>query len=232
VGDKKEGVAMERGGLRDGLDLEVLATRTYAAVFSDACDWAGRRAQTLAPGLAALAGGSRTLVGWARIARSEPVDGPPDPPFASEIAFLDSLKPGEVVVATAGGAQTALWGELFSAAAMARGARGAVIDGLARDVERVAALGFTVYARGTRPTDSLGRVSLVDTEGRVEMGDVGVSNGDLVVADADGVVIVPAELAGGVSAYALEKAATERKGLAALRAGGYLAEVWQRYGVL
>jgi regulator of RNase E activity RraA len=225
-------MVVEQGGLRNGLDLDFLTTRTYAAVFSDACDWAGRRAQTLAPGLAALAGGGHTLLGWARIAWSEPVDGPPDPPFAAEIAFLDSLTPGDVVVATAGGVPAALWGELFSAAAMARGARGAVIDGLARDVERVAALGFTLYARGTRPTDSLGRVALVDTEGPVEVGGVGVSNGDRLVADADGVVIVPAEAAERASAYALEKAATERKGLVALGAGGYLAEVWQRYGVL
>ena len=214
------------------IDLEQLAAKTYAAVFSDACDRAGRRSQTMAPGIDAHTGPARTLVGWARVARYEPVEEPPVPHYAAEIAFLDSLHAGDVVLATAGGTPAALWGELFSSAAMAARCQGAVIDGLMRDRERVEVLGFSVHARGTRPTDSLGRVSLVDTDGPVEIGGVSVFNGDLVVADVDGIVIVPNELAREVTAYALDKAATERKGLALLSSGALLVEVWERFGVL
>lgn len=219
-------------GSRQDLDLDLLAEQSYSAAFSDACDRLGRRGQTLGPGVVPHTCASKTLVGWARVARSVPVDQPPDPPYGAEIAFLDSLAPGEVVMATAGGAPAALWGELFSAAALARGARGAVVDGLMRDRDRVEALGFPVHATGTRPTDSLGRVSLADTAGPAVVGGVSVSNGDLVVADADGVVVVPRELVERVVALALEKSVSERKGLALLRGGALLADVWGRYRVL
>jgi 4-hydroxy-4-methyl-2-oxoglutarate aldolase len=222
---------MSSVGVRDKVQLEALSVHAYAAVVSDACDRLGLRQQTVSPGILPMSG-PRVLAGWARVARSEAVEEPPPVPYAAEIAFLDDLRPGDLVVATAGGAPVALWGELFSAGAMARGACGAVVDGLVRDVERVRALGFGLHARGTRPTDSLGRASLADTDGPVEVGGVTVANGDLVVADADGVVVVPAEVAEEVASYALKKATTERKGLALLRNGATLGEVWDRYGVL
>jgi regulator of RNase E activity RraA len=115
---------------------------------------------------------------------------------------------------------------------MARGARGVVVDGLVRDVDRVRVLGFSAHARGTRPTDSLGRVSLTDTEGPAQVAGVTVANGDLVVADCDGVVVVPAEVAEEVATSAVEKATAERRGLALLRKGATLREVWTRYQVL
>jgi 4-hydroxy-4-methyl-2-oxoglutarate aldolase len=218
-------------GAREKVRLDALSAHGYAAVVSDACDRLGLRHQTMSPGISPLSGPGM-LVGWARVARSESVDEPPPVPYAAEIAFLDDLKPGDLVVATAGGTPAAIWGELFSAAAMARGARGAVVDGLMRDLERVRVLGFGVHARGTRPTDSLGRVSLADTHGPAQVAGVTVANGDLVVADTDGVVVVPAEAAEEVTSYALEKATTERKGLALLRDGAMLHEVWTRYRVL
>jgi len=222
---------MTSAGAHFRVDLARLATYGYAAVMSDACDRAGLRNQTMSPGIAPVSG-TGVLVGWARLACSQAISEPPAVPYVPEIAFLDSLKRGDVVVATAGGTPAAIWGELFSAAASARGAHGAVLDGLMRDTERVRALGFAVHSRGTRPTDSLGRVSMVDTEGPASVAGVMVANGDLVVADADGVVVVPADAAEEVSAYALEKATTERKGLALLRNGGMLADVWSRYGIL
>src|SRR6476659_6489751 len=56
------------------------------------------------------------------------------------------LRPGEVILVAAGGsARAACWGELFSAAARARGARGTLIDGYCRDARRIAALGYPVW---------------------------------------------------------------------------------------
>ncbi len=216
---------------RPRIDLDRLCSYGYTAVVADACDRVGLRDQTMSPGIAPVLGPT-VLAGWVRLARSERVEAPPAVPYAREIAFLDSLLPGDAVVATAGGEPAALWGELFSAAAAARGARGAVVDGLVRDTDRVRALGFAVHARGTRPTDSLGRVSIVDTDGPMVVAGVAVANGDLVVADSDGVVVVPAVAAEEVVSYALEKATTERKGLALLRDGAMLNDVWARYAVL
>jgi len=214
------------------VDLELLASKCYTAVFSDSCDRLNFRNQTLGPGIVPQTVHSVVVVGWARVVRWECVSDIPEEPYASEIRFLDSLSSGEVVVGTAEGLPAALWGELFSAAAIARGARGAVIDGLIRDRERVSALGFPVFSIGARPTDSLGRVSLVDTERSIEIRGVLVSDGDLVIADADGVVIVPSDVAEEVATVALEKANMERRGLSLLQEGAFLSDVWNTYKVL
>ena len=221
-----------RAGRADNTRLDRVARTTYSAVFSDACDRVGLRHQTLDPDIRPQTGTGLTLVGWARVARFVSVDTPPSRPYGNEIDFIDSLQPGDVVVLCGPGDRAALWGELFSAASRARGARGAVIDGLMRDQERVAQLDFAVYARGSQPSDSLGRVSLQAPGSPVVVGGVRVSDGDLVVADVDGVVAVPATAALDVMALAVEKASVERTALALVREGALLAEAWERFGVL
>ncbi len=213
------------------VDLDRLASLTYTAVFSDVCDALGLRGQTGAPGLAPVAPGGGTLVGWVRTARSVAVDEAPDRPYGREIDFIDSLRPGDVVVASCD-APAALWGELFSTAALGRGARGAVIDGLIRDRDRIAAMPFPVVARGCRPTDSLGRVAITDTDTEVTVAGVTAHTADLIVADADGVIVVPADAVAEAVPRALEKATTEDRARALLLEGGLLADVWERFQVL
>jgi regulator of RNase E activity RraA len=156
----------------------------------------------------------------------------PDPPYAAEVAFLDSLRPGDVVVATTGGSPSAFWGELFSTAAAARGARGAVVDGYVRDQVKIEATGFPVFATGARPADSHGRLSIVAQDVLLDLGGVTVRSGDLVVADCDGVVVVPREVCHEVIGKALEKAALENQARDLLREGALLADVWERFRVL
>ena len=100
--------------------------------------------------------------------------------------------PGIVlVVAGASESRTAILGDLVAADLRRAGIAGVVTDGLIRDSRAVAALGLPVWARGVTPVasrkDGVGSVG-----GRVVIGGVPVSDGDLVVADADGVVIWPA----------------------------------------
>lgn len=140
------------------LNLDRVATATYSAVFSDVCDAMGLRGQTVSPGIMPL-GGKGTLVGWARTALSRPVSEPPARHYGGEIDFIDSLRPGDVAVVDCSQHPAAAWGELFSTASKGRGARGAVIDGLIQDRRKIEELGFSVFSRGHRPTDSLGRVS-------------------------------------------------------------------------
>jgi regulator of RNase E activity RraA len=126
----------------------------------------------------------------------------------------------------------AFWGELFSAAALGRGARGVVVDGLIRDSVRIDELGFATYGVGHRPTDSLGRISIQATDTPIVCGGVDVRSGDLVVADADGVAVVPAELANKAVRAAMEKAQTEAQAKDLLRSGALLRDAWERFGVL
>lgn len=213
------------------LDLDPVAAVTYSAVFSDVCDALGLRSQTASPGILPL-GGSGTLVGWARPALSLPVDEPPDRHYGNEIDFIDSLRVGDVAVVDCSRSPAAAWGELFSTASKGRGARGAVIDGLIRDRRKIVELGFPVFGRGHRPTDSLGRVSIHEADTPVSLGGVTVRTGDLIVADEDGVTIVPRERAEEVIRLAVEKATTENKARDLLLAGGTLADVWERFRVL
>ena len=215
-----------------GYDLDDLAGRLYSAVVSDSCDREGLRHQTTMPGLFAASVETPTLMGWARTVEAISVARAPERHYGAEIDFVDSLRSGDVVVATTNGSTSGFWGELFSTAATGRGARGAIIDGLVRDQHKMRALGFPVYARGARPADSLGRLSIVRQDEPIVFRGVEVSTGDLVVADIDGVVIVPRAVVRPVLAYAMEKAGVENEARALLLEGGKLADVWERHRVL
>lgn len=213
-------------------NLDFLSSKLYSAVVSDICDSFGQRERTAPAGIVPLLGHRSVLVGWARTACALPIAHFPDPPYAREIAFLDSLQAGEVVVATTGGAEIAFWGELFSSAAVARGARGAVVDGFVRDQVRIDRMGFPVFARGARPTDSHGRLSIAEQDCVLDFGGVAVATGDLVIADSDGVVFVPQAVASDVIERAMEKASLENSARDLLQKGALLADVWERYQVL
>jgi regulator of RNase E activity RraA len=215
----------------DALDLDLIRRTVYAAVVSDCCDQVGARDRALRPGIALHLPGSGVLVGYARPVRATAVSDIPAVPYEAEVAFIDSLQPDDVVVAITDPA-CAFWGELFSTAAMARGAAGAVIDGYVRDSERIAAMGWPVFARGTLPTDSLGRLSITDTDTQMEVLGVLVQRGDIVVADRDGVVVVPAGIAADVMRRAVDKAGMESGAKDMLVAGAYLRDAWERYRVL
>ncbi|MCD1635793.1 RraA family protein [Martelella mediterranea] len=214
-------------------DLDELAATTYSAVFSDVCDQAGLRNQTFEAGMSKLAGPDKVLIGWARTAISVPINHIPERPYGGEIDFVDSLSVGDVVVLDCSGRPAAAWGELFSSAATGRGARGAIIDGLIRDSEKIDALdGFPVFGRGTRPTDALGRVGIREYDCPVTLYGCPVFPGDLIVADRDGACVVPQAQAEDLIARAVGKALVENEARDLLLNGGYLREVWEKYRVL
>ncbi len=216
---------------RDTPSTRDAQSRIFAAVVSDVCDQLGYRHQTLRPGIRKVAGRG-VLIGRARTARSARVESIPDDPYTGEIDFIDSLEGGDVVVADTGGSLDAFWGELFSAAAWARGCLGAVVDGYVRDVERIEPLSFSVYAQGAVPTDCLGRLRISSIDEPIDVGGVTVCSGDLIVADRDGVVVVPTEIAETVMALALDKASTENRALDEINRGSTLRAAWEKYRVL
>jgi regulator of RNase E activity RraA len=204
----------------------------YTAVISDALDELGYRNQALREFIRPLSADDR-FAGWARTLAYADVYHIPPAPYAMEIEAIDSILPGEVVVAsTAGSLQNAPWGELLSTAARARGARGAVIDGLVRDVKKIQGMGFPVFARGIKPVDSKGRGTIIDYNVPVECAGARVSPGDLIVADYDGVIAVPAEVLPNVIQIASEKVAKENGSRTELMRGAYLRDVFAKYGVL
>jgi regulator of RNase E activity RraA len=137
-----------------------------------------------------------------------------------------------VVVSTSYSGQNAPWGELLSTAARARGARGAVVDGLVRDVKKIDKLGFPVFAAGIKPVDSRGRGLVLDYNVPVECGGVMVNPGDLVFADYDGVVVIPAAVVPEVVSMATDKVSRENNSRKELMDGAFLKDVYDKYGVL
>ena len=216
-------------------DLELfqhIETNLYTAVIADALDELGFRQQAMREYLRPLFPDS-VFAGWARtIACVDVFHVSPDC-YTKEIESLDSILSGEVVVvSTADSKRNAPWGELLSTAARARGARGAVIDGLVRDVKKIGKLGFPVFASGIKPVDSKGRGLVIDYNVPVDCGGVLVNPGDLVFADYDGVIVIPAQAVAEAVRMATEKVTKENHSRADLMRGAYLRDVYKKYGVL
>ncbi len=216
-------------------DLELFAhieKNLYTAVVADSLDELGFRQQAMREYVRPLFPDC-CFAGWARTISCVDVFHVSEDSYTKEIEALDSLLLGEVaVVSTADSIRNAPWGELLSTAARARGARGAVVDGLVRDVRKIEKLGFPVFARGIKPVDSRGRGLVIDYNVPVDCAGVLVRPGDLVFADYDGVVVVPAQAVGEVVRMATEKATRENHSRAELMDGAYLRDVYRKYGVL
>lgn len=141
-------------------------------------------------------------------------------------AAVEAAKPGDVlVIEQRTGIDAAGWGGVLSNAAQARGIAGVVVDGPARDIDEAAALGFPVYARGATARTARGRIHEESFNGPVALGDVTVRPGDLILADASGVVAVPAGRADDVLAAAERITAKERLMTEAVRRGETVSRV-------
>ena len=226
---------MQSSSATELLDIELceFVERTlYAAVVSDSLDQLGVRQQAMSEYLRPVHKRCK-FAGWARTIACSDVYHIIKDPYAIEIEAVDSLLPGEVaVIGTQKSKRNAPWGELLSTAAKARGARGAVVDGLIRDIDKIEELGFPVFAAGIKPVDSMGRGLVTSYNVPVECGDVLVHPGDLIFADYDGVIAIPAAMVKEVVAMAADKVQREDGSRAELMAGGYLRDVFRKYGVL
>lgn len=106
---------------------------------------------------------------------------------------IDRAKTGQVIVVEQRtGVECAGWGGILSNAARGRGVSGVIVEGLARDVDEAADIGFPVYARGCTARTARGRIYESSTGDPVSVGDVTVATGDWVVADGSGAAFVPA----------------------------------------
>ncbi|HET9075287.1 MAG TPA: hypothetical protein VFN68_00020 [Acidimicrobiales bacterium] len=142
---------------------------------------------------------------------------------------LAAAAPGSVlVVSTGNGEPAGYWGEILSRAANARALAGVVLDGGARDSERLADVGFPVFSRGLCIRGTTKDRAGAGSVGRhITVGGVTVRPGDLVVGDADGVVVVAAERADQVLAAADERDRKEARVMQQLLQGATTVEIFQ-----
>ncbi|MDP6706624.1 MAG: RraA family protein [Alphaproteobacteria bacterium] len=153
----------------------------------------------------------RTLLGWATVLSQAPA--------------------GKVLICQPNNDEIALMGELSAEALTLKGVRGYIADGGCRDVDFLLRRDFPVFARFYTPKDIGGRW-LVESMGEpIQIGGVAVRAGDYVLADTDGIVILPADIAEEVVAKTEAVASTENEMRDAILAGVDPVEAYKKYGM-
>jgi 4-hydroxy-4-methyl-2-oxoglutarate aldolase len=216
--------------------LSEIRSHLYAAVLCDALDQVGLRHQSPRVDLSLVAGPKRwqgNLAGrckttlWVDMYHDDPR------PYELELQAVDACQADDVIIAAAGGSmRSGVWGELLTTAAIHRGCIGAIVDGAIRDTRQISEIGFPVLARGTCLYDSLHRQRVVDVDVPVEIDAVRFEPGDLVFADADGIVVVPRQVEAEVLRLAFEKVGAENLVRRAIAEGMSAVAAFERFGVL
>jgi regulator of RNase E activity RraA len=204
--------------------------KLYTPVVADVLDRIGYRNQSLAPRIRPLWPEAKAA-GFALTVQTVPAQSQtPAHPYAGELAAVDSLQDGDMLVVSQ--AACSFWGELLSTAAKYRGCRGVVLDGPTRDSRAILAMGFPVFHVGFHPADSLGRLDVVGHNVPIECGGVLIHPGDLVLADHDGVAVVPQAAAEETLQLAEEKVSGENLVRKALAEGMTTTEAFAKFGIL
>ena len=202
-----------QAAVRPGAPIDPLIAgfqKTTVASVADAMDQVTGKRGFLAHDMRprTMQGMSAKFVGRAVTAlmrESTPEQATPQLSAKHSVGMIDAAKPGEVgVIVIENGLDVAGLGGLMGTAAKARGMAGIVIDGGARDLAEVRALGLPVYSRSVVPSSSVGRYATVANGIPVQCAGVEIKPGDLVVAGEDGVVAVPADRAMDVLKKAME----------------------------
>ena len=171
----------------------------------------------------------KKVVGPAVTVAEGPTDEKHPPTHALEI--IDASVAGSVVVIGTGGeCDLAVWGGLMTAGAVVNGLAGAILDGGVRDVSEIRRdYDFPVYARAVSPGTTVGRFRTLAANVPVECGGVTVHPGDLIVADIDGVVVVPQAHVDEVLAMSLDIETKEAEQARYIRESGSLAAGLAKY---
>lgn len=206
-----------------------------ASNVADVLDELGLPDQGLAPGFAPYPPDAGRLAGWAFTILGEMTPYPMGAGDPAKMEACAQLTPGSVSVWSGRGEGICFFGELISIGMQERGCVGALVDGGVRDVEWIGKLGFPVYARYRTPVQSIGRWKVVDRALPVPMPgatvpEVQVTPGDLILADADGAIVVPAAVAEQVLERAEELGRREVQIRAELAGGLSLSEALAKFG--
>jgi regulator of RNase E activity RraA len=122
-----------------------------------------------------------------------------------QLAFEQCPEGGVLVMDTRGETRSCSCGDLLIGRLKARGCKGVVTDGGFRDTPDIIALGFPAYQRMAVPAPSFGFLQAADLNVPVGCGDVAVYPGDIVVGDAEGVVVIPRRMVHEIAREALEQ---------------------------
>lgn len=218
--------------LRDSIRTRYLKVDT--ATVADVLDVLGLPDQGLAPQFAPHPANAGRMGGWAYTIHGHMTRyaGGGDP---QKMKAVDGVGPGELAVWSGEGRGVCFFGELIALGMKRRGCAGALVDGGIRDIEWIARQRFPVYARYRTPVQSIGRWKVADWQVPVDMPGatskrVKVRPGDFVLADTDGVIVIPKRVAAKVLAEAERMTSKEGRIRRDLGRGASLEEVLKKYG--
>jgi 4-hydroxy-4-methyl-2-oxoglutarate aldolase len=204
------------------------------ATVADVLDTMQRPDQGLASSFRPFPATAGKMGGWAYTIQGamQRYAGSGDP---DKMKAVDGVSAGEVTVWAGEGEGVCFFGELIALGMKRRGSAGALIDGGIRDIEWIGKQKFPVYARYRTPVQSIGRWKVTAWQVPVELPGatvkrVPVRPGDFVLADVDGAIVIPAEIAGTVLEQAEKLTGTEKKIRRDLDSGATLAQVLKKYG--
>ena len=220
--------------------FRLFETELFVAVVGDVMDTIGLRHQFLPPVFRPVDERMRLL------GRAMPVletdifpsdDGATHNPlmkkaFGLMFEALDDLKPGEIYVASGASPRYALWGELMSTRAKILGARGALLDGFARDIDGIRALDFPCFCTGYYAQDQGARGKVIDYRCALEIGGIRIQPGSLLFGDKEGVVVIPRDAEEEVVRLALEKVRGEKLVAKAIREGMSAVDAYKTFGIM
>ena len=144
--------------------------------------------------------------------------------------FLSAASKGQVVICAGQTENIALMGELSAETLQARGVLGYVSDGGCRDADFIRKIGFQTFHRFYTPRDVVGAWSVDEMQTPIKIGDVNISPGDYVIADIDGMVIIPGAHIATIITSCEEVMNTENQVRTAIRSGVDPKEAYLKYG--
>ena len=151
-----------------------------------------------------------------------------DGDWAKSVEAIDIAGEGDVIVIKCSGDGKAVWGELATRSCMNKGIAGVIVDGAVRDVDDIVKLDFPVFAKKVVPNagepKGFGEINV-----RIECGGVVVNPGDWIIADDNGVMVIPKERAYEIARRALEVKKHEDRIRAEIEEGKTLAEIVELY---
>lgn len=157
-----------------------------------------------------------------------------DGDFAKPVEAVDRAKKGDVIVIDAGGGHIAIWGELASWSCIMKGISGVVIDGAIRDVDDIIEMDFPAFTKHIAPNagepKGFGEIGV-----EITCGGICIQNGDWIIGDDSGVVVVPQRRAQEIANRALDVLERENRLREEIKRGSTLSKVlklekWEKVG--
>ena len=206
--------------------------RIYTAAITDVMDEMGLQRQTLPATIHPLLPDMRAA-GYAFTARGRARKSGPrerDATLRRFLAMLGAVPADSVLVLAANDNVAAHFGELSAEWLRSRRVRGAVIDGATRDATYISRIRFPTFVRYRTPQDSIPRWRVSDWGQPLTIGGVRIALGDVIVADLDGVVVVPRRAAHEVLVRCEKLVGTENKVRTAVKRGMLPLAAYEKFG--